>query len=56
MGFYSIGERIGDGSCKHGSNMFIGDIYIYIYIYGDLLAILMICSLQIRPVPHVLIY
>jgi len=47
--FYGVGGRIGDGSCEHDSNIFIGDIF------GDLLTICIISSLQIRILPQELI-
>jgi hypothetical protein len=47
--FYGVGGRIEDGSCEHDSNIFIGDIF------GDLLTICIISSLQIRILPQELI-
>ena len=47
--FYGVGEQIEYGSCEHDSKIFIGDIL------GDLLAICIISSLQIRILPQELI-
>jgi hypothetical protein len=35
LNIYGVGERIGNGSCEHNSKIFIGDIYIHIYIYTE---------------------
>jgi hypothetical protein len=49
MGFWSMGERIGYGSGNHDGKIFICDVY------GDLLAICIISTSQIRILLHQLI-